>query len=57
MTSLWFISREKELKEILELIPGTVEFRMKLLEESVRNVSMDQKIPECPVDLFSRISF
>ena len=52
MTSLWFISREKELKEILDLIPGTVEFRMRQLEESARNVSLDQKIPECPVDLF-----
>ena len=51
MTSLWFISREKELKEILDLIPGTMEFRMKQLEESARNVSLDQKIPECPVDL------
>ena len=50
MTSLWFISREKELKEILELIPGTVEFRMRQLEESARNVSLDQKIPECPVN-------
>ena len=57
MTSLWFISREKELKEILDLIPGTMEFRMKQLEESARNVSLDQKIPECPVNYFFTISF
>ena len=42
--------REKELKEILDLIPGTVEFRMKQLEDSARNVSLDHKIPECPVN-------
>ena len=44
--------REKELKEILDLIPGTMEFRMRKLEESecARNFSLDQKIPECPVN-------
>jgi len=42
-------AREKELKEILDLIPGTIEFRMRQIEESARNVSLDQKIPECPV--------
>lgn len=51
MTYFWYISvsREKDLKEILDLIPGTLEFRMKQLEESARNVSLDHKIPECPV--------
>ena len=46
-----FIShyRKKELNEILDLIPGTTEFRMRQLEESARNVSLVQKIPECPV--------
>ena len=47
-----FFSREKELKEILDLIPGTIEFRMRQLEESARNVSLNQKIPECPVKYF-----
>ena len=48
-TFFWIFSREKDLKEILDLIPGTIEFRMRQLEESARNVSLDQKIPECPV--------
>ena len=44
-----YYCREKELKEILDLIPGTVEFRIRQIEESARTLSLDQKIPECPV--------
>ena len=43
------------MKEILDLIPGTMEFRMKQLEESARNVSL--MIPECPVKWYINISF
>ena len=44
-----FVFREKELKDLLDLIPDTVECRMRLLEEAARNVSFEDKIPECPV--------
>ena len=45
--------REKELKEILDLIPNTIELRMRRLEEAAENVSLDHiKIPECPVNYF-----
>merc|ERR1712062_195858 len=54
-SSLKKIARKKDLMEILDLIPGTREFKMKQLEESARNVSLKQKIPECPFPKNGRI--
>ena len=46
--SVYSVIRDKELKEILDLIPCTVEFRMSQREKAAENVSLNQKIPECP---------
>ena len=40
--------RRKELDEILELIPGTTEYKVRMIEEAANKKS---QTPECPVIL------
>ena len=42
--------REKRLTDILEMLPGTVEYRLKQMEENMRSVDLYSKLPECPVN-------
>ena len=45
----YIFHRKKNDTEILKIIPGTIEYKIEILEESVRNLQMNKKIPECPV--------
>jgi len=44
--TLMKIAKGRDLQEILELLPGTMEYKVKQLEEA-----MKRKIPECPICL------
>ena len=44
--------RNKDLQEILEILPGTTEYKLKELQEAM---SRHMKIPECPVKSFNNI--
>ena len=37
------------MTEVLFVIPGTLEFRLRELEERALAVSLESRIPECPV--------
>ena len=37
------------MTDVLEILPGTVEYRLKQMEENVKAMDITNKLPECPV--------
>ena len=45
------------MTEILEMLPGTVEYRLKQMEENMKAVDISSKLPECPVNTYFKQKF